>query len=244
MAALGIPRSLPEVEKFDALAGQCWRDPHGPMRPLHAMNPARTAWVAERIARHAGRAGTNLSGLSVLDVGCGAGLASEAFARFGATVTGMDAAPAARAAARAHADSAGLPIRYLPGGPEDLPVGERFDAVVSLEVIEHVATDDRPAFAAALVRAVKPGGIVFLSTLNRTPKSYLTAKLGAEYVLRLLPVGTHDWKLFVTPAELGTLLRDAGLRVADIAGLEMGKCSGAWRISRDVSVNYLIAAEA
>ena len=243
MAALGSTAQASEVEKFDALAGQWW-DPHGPMRPLHAMNPARTAWIAERIARHAGRAGTDLSGLSVLDVGCGAGLASEAFARFGATVTGMDAAAGALAAARAHAEAGSLPIRYLPGGPEDLPAGERFDAVVSLEVIEHVALEDRPAFARALARAVKPGGMVFLSTLNRTTRSFLTAKLGAEYVLRLLPVGTHDWKLFVSPAELGTLLRGAGLRVSDIAGLEMSTLSGAWHTGRDVSVNYLIAAEA
>lgn len=243
MAAQGSTAQASEVGKFDALAAEWW-DPLGPMRPLHAMNPARTQWVAERIARRAGRTGTDLQGLAVLDVGCGAGLASEAFARFGATVTGMDAAPAALAAARDHAAAGGLAVRYLEGGPEDLPEGERFDAVVCLEVIEHVAPEDRPTFLAALARAVKPGGMVFLSTLNRTPRSFLTAKLGAEYVLRLLPVGTHDWKLFVSPAELGALLRGAGLRVADIAGLEMGGLSGTWRIGRDVSVNYLIAAEA
>ena len=243
MAAQGSTAQASEVEKFDALAAQWW-DPRGPMRPLHAMNPARTGWVAERIARHAGRDGTALDGLSVLDIGCGAGLASEAFARFGARVTGMDAAPEALAAARDHAAAGGLDIRYIKGGPEDLPDGERFDAVVSLEVIEHVAVADRPAFVGALARAVKPGGMVFLSTLNRTPRSYLTAKLGAEYVLRLLPVGTHDWKLFVTPAELGALLRGAGLRVSDIAGLEMSRLTGTWRIGRDVSVNYLIAAQA
>lgn len=243
MAAEGSTAQASEVEKFDALAAQWW-DPHGPMRPLHAMNPARTRWIAERLARRHGRPAAELGGLSMLDVGCGAGLASEALARFGATVTGMDAAPETLAAARDHAAAGGLPIRYLPGGPENLPAGERFDAVVSLEVIEHVAVADRPAFVAALAHAVKPGGMVFLSTLNRTPKSFLTAKLGAEYVLRLLPRGTHDWKLFVSPAELGALLRGAGLRVADIAGLEMSKLTCAWRIGRDVSVNYLIAAEA
>ena len=240
MAAEGRTALASEVAKFDALAARWW-DPHGPMKPLHQMNPARTRWVAERIA---GRAGLRLDGLSVLDVGCGAGLASEAFARLGATVTGMDAAPEALAAARAHAQAGGLDIRYLEGGPEDLPAGERFDAVVALEVIEHVAAEDRPAFIGALARAVKPGGMVFLSTLNRTPRSYLTAKLGAEYLLRMLPVGTHDWRMFVTPAELGDLLRRAGLRVTDIAGIKMNVLDGIWQVTRDVSVNYLICSSA
>ncbi len=240
MAAEGRTALASEVAKFDALAARWW-DPHGPMKPLHAMNPARTRWVAERIAR---RGGGRLDGLSLLDVGCGAGLASEAFCSLGATVTGMDAAPEALAAARAHAEAGGLAIRYLEGGPEDLPEDERFDAVVALEVIEHVAAGDRAAFMGSLARAVKPGGMVFLSTLNRTPRSFLTAKLGAEYLLRMLPVGTHDWHMFVTPAELGDLLRGAGLRVADIAGMRMDKLTGAWRITRDVGVNYLVAAQA
>lgn len=244
MAAEGGTALASEVSKFDALAARWW-DPNGPMKPLHRMNPVRTRWVAERIARQAGRqAGARLDGLSVLDVGCGAGLASEVFCALGAAVTGMDAAPGALATARAHAEVRGLPIRYLEGGPEDLPGGERFDAVVALEVIEHVAPSDRTAFAAALARAVKPGGLVALSTINRTPASLLMAKIGAEYVLRLLPVGTHDWKMFVTPAELGGVLRSAGLRVTDIAGMGMDPLSGAWRIRRDVSVNYLVAATA
>lgn len=231
-----------EIAKFDALAARWW-DPNGPMKPLHRMNPLRTGWIAERLARHHGRdpsAADALAGLSLLDVGCGAGLASEALARRGTAVTGLDAAGEALEAARAHAAASGLPIAYREGLPEHLAEGETFDAVIALEVIEHVA--DRDAFLAALARAAKPGGLVFLSTLNRTPRSFLIAKLGAEYLLRMLPVGTHDWRMFVTPGELGAGLRAAGLRVADIAGMTMDKLTGQWRASRDVGVNYLVMA--
>jgi 2-polyprenyl-6-hydroxyphenyl methylase/3-demethylubiquinone-9 3-methyltransferase len=231
-----------EIAKFDALAGRWW-DPDGPMKPLHRMNPLRTGWIAERLARHHSRdeaAPDSLAGLTLLDVGCGAGLAAEALARRGAVVTGLDAAGGALDAARAHAAAGGLAIDYREGLPEDLPAGQTFDAVIALEVIEHVA--DHAAFLAALARATAPGGLVFLSTLNRTPRAFLTAKLGAEYLLRMLPVGTHDWKMFVTPSELGAGLRGAGLAVADIAGMTMGRLTGPWRASRDVGVNYIIMA--
>ena len=233
-----------EVAKFDALAARWW-DPEGPMKPLHRMNPLRTGWIAERLARHHGRdpaASDALSGLALLDVGCGAGLASEAFARLGADVTGLDAAPDALAAARAHAEAAGLAIAYRQGLPEELSAREAFDAVIALEVIEHVA--DHAAFLAALARALKPGGLMFLSTLNRTARSFLMAKLGAEYLLRLLPVGTHEWRMFVTPGELGAGLRRAGLAVADITGMAMDPLTGQWRACRNVSVNYLVMARA
>jgi 2-polyprenyl-6-hydroxyphenyl methylase/3-demethylubiquinone-9 3-methyltransferase len=219
-----------EIAKFDRLAVEWW-DPKGPMAPLHAMNPARMGWII-------GRLGGRLDGMRILDVGCGAGLASEALARAGARVTGLDAAASALGVARAHAAAQGLEIDYREGMPETLEESG-FDAVAALEVIEHVA--DREAFCRQLARLVKPGGPVFLSTLNRTPRSFLMAKLGAEYLLRLLPVGTHDWRMFVRPAELGADLRAAGLRVADIAGLTMG-AGGGWRISRDVGVNYIVMA--
>lgn len=235
-----------EIAKFDRLAERWW-DPNGPMAPLHRMNPLRTGWIAERIARHHGRdpeAIDALTGLSVLDVGCGAGLASEAMARRGADVTGLDAAAEALGAARAHAAAGSLSIAYRQGTPEELAAeaggAPRFDAVMALEVVEHVA--DRAAFVRHLARLAKPDGLVFLSTLNRTPRSLLLAKIGAEYVLRWLPRGTHDWKMFVTPSELGMDLRAAGLLVTDIAGMAMDPFSGRWRISQDVSVNYLVMA--
>lgn len=229
-----------EIRKFGALASRWW-DPDGPMKPLHRMNPLRTGWIARRIAAAQGRAGTDLAGLTLLDVGCGAGLASEAFARMGATVTGLDAAGEALEAAREHAAAGGLDITYRDGMPEVLAAeGARFDAVVALEVIEHV--EDRDAFCAALAGLVKPGGQVFLSTLNRTARSFLMAKVGAEYVLRLLPVGTHDWRMFVTPGELGALLRQAGLSVRELAGMTMDPLTARWRESRDLGVNYLLEA--
>jgi 2-polyprenyl-6-hydroxyphenyl methylase/3-demethylubiquinone-9 3-methyltransferase len=228
--------SAEEVARFNALAASWW-DPDGPMRPLHRMNPVRIAWIVERTARKF----PATAGLRLLDVGCGAGLAAEALARRGFDVLGLDAAAEAIDAARAHAAGRELPVTYRSGVAEELRAeGLRFPVVMALEVIEHVP--DPRAFLTTLAGLLEPGGLLFLSTLNRTPQSFLAAKVGAEYLLRWLPVGTHDWRKFITPVELGGMLRRAGLRVADTAGLVADPLTGQWRPSRNLAVNYILVA--
>ena len=228
--------SADEVARFGALARDWW-DPTGPMRPLHAMNPARVGWIQERIEGRFGAA----AGVRILDVGCGAGLASEALAELGHDVLGLDAAGQAIEAARAHANGRGLRLAYQVGAAEDLLAeGARFPVITALEVIEHVP--DPAAFVRVLAGLLEADGLLILSTLNRTSRSFLIAKLGAEYVMRLLPVGTHELKKFIAPAELAGMLRDAGLLVTDTAGLSPKSLMGDWRVGRDLGVNYLIAA--
>jgi 2-polyprenyl-6-hydroxyphenyl methylase / 3-demethylubiquinone-9 3-methyltransferase len=208
------------------------------MRPLHRMNPSRIGWIASHVARRF----PGGVGLRVLDLGCGAGVAAEALARRGFDVLGVDAAPDVIGAAADHARGQGLRLAYRVGTAEDvLAEGLRFPIVTALEVIEHVP--DAVAFVRGLAALVEPGGLAFLSTLNRTRRSFLVAKLGAEYLLRWLPVGTHDWRKFVTPVELGGMLHNAGLRVADTAGLVPDPLRGGWRTSRDMAVNYMMMGE-
>jgi 2-polyprenyl-6-hydroxyphenyl methylase / 3-demethylubiquinone-9 3-methyltransferase len=228
--------STVELARFDAMAARWW-DPDGPMRALHRMNPARIGWIAERLEhRFHGR-----SGLSLLDVGCGGGIAAEALAARGFQVLGIDPAAAMIRVARAHAEHRGLPLIYRIATAEAvLAEGRRFPVVTALEVIEHVP--DAAAFLKVLGRLLEPGGVLFLSTLNRTARSFIAAKIGAEYLLRWLPVGTHDWRRFITPTELASGLRRAGLRLADVAGLSPDPLRGGWRVTADLSVNYLAAA--
>jgi 2-polyprenyl-6-hydroxyphenyl methylase/3-demethylubiquinone-9 3-methyltransferase len=225
-----------EIAKFGSLAPRWW-DANGPMRPLHRMNPLRVGWIDERIGRHL------QTPVRLLDLGCGAGIAAEAFARLGHDVLGVDASADAIAAAEAHALGEGLTLRYRTGAAEDLlAAGERFDVVTALEVIEHV--EDQAAFMGLLASLTVPGGLVFVSTLNRTLRSLAVAKIGAEYIARLLPAGTHDWRRFVAPEALAGYGREAGLRLIDLTGMEMAPLSGNWRAGRDVGVNYLAAFQA
>jgi 2-polyprenyl-6-hydroxyphenyl methylase/3-demethylubiquinone-9 3-methyltransferase len=227
--------SAAEVARFAALAPQWW-DPAGPMRPLHRMNRLRVGWIASRI-----RARFGPGPASVLDLGCGGGIASEALAAEGLRVTGADASAEAIGVARAHAALAGLDIAYETGLADDiLASGRRFAAVTALEIIEHVP--DQGAFLHSLAGLLQPGGLLFISTLNRTLRSLAVAKIGAEYVARLLPAGTHDWRKFVKPEELAALGRAAGLRLGDIAGMVPDPAHG-WRASAELAVNYIAVME-
>jgi 2-polyprenyl-6-hydroxyphenyl methylase / 3-demethylubiquinone-9 3-methyltransferase len=229
-----------EIARFDAIAEDWW-DPEGDFRPLHRLNPVRVGYVRDALCRHFNRdpeGALPLQGLTLIDIGCGGGLVAEPLARLGARVTGIDASEEAIRIARAHAEREGLEISYRCAPPEALLAEEqRFDAVVALEVIEHVADLDQ--FFAATAALLRPGGAVALSTLNRTVKSLALAKIGAEYVMRWLPVGTHDWRKFVKPSEMAAALRRNGLGLVDLAGVTYDPLRGTWSLSTDLDVNYM-----
>ena len=244
MTTEGSTVDAAEVARFAALAAQWW-DPRGKMAVLHKFNPVRLAYVKGVVCRHFGRDERRLdalTGLRLLDIGSGGGLLSEPLARLGGTVVGADPAGANVAAARLHAETAGVAVEYRVATAEALAeVGERFDVVLAMEVVEHVA--DLGLFIARCAEMVRPGGLMIVATLNRTLKSFALAIVGAEYVLGWLPRGTHQWDKFVTPNELEAALTRNGLTVSDEVGVVYNPLADRWRLAPDLDVNYMMKAE-
>ena len=232
-----------EVAQFAALADTWW-DADGPMRPLHALNPVRIGYIRAQFLNHFGIATNDMqpfAGRRMLDVGCGGGLVAEPLARLGGQVTAIDAAAPSIELARTHAAAAGLSIEYRATTAEALLAeGKQFDVVTALEIVEHVA--DPAAFLATCAGLVAPGGLLVLSTLNRTPQAFGLAILGAEYLLRMLPRGTHSWRKFRKPSELAAPLRASGLGIADVSGVAYSPLTGTWVLSPSLAVNYLLTA--
>ena len=232
-----------EVARFAAMADEWW-DPHGKMRPLHKFNPVRIAFIRDGVCAHYGADPKSLdclSGYSVLDVGCGGGVLAEPLARLGARVVGIDPAEENVAAARLHAERVGLDIDYRADAIEAIAeTGKRFDVVIASEVVEHVT--DVGLFVHHCAECVKPGGLLVVTTINRTLKSFALAIVGAEYILRWLPVGTHRWEKLVTPDELEAALKAADLVVTEEAGIVYSPLSDEWRRDDDMDVNYMMLA--
>ena len=230
-----------DVARFSAIADEWW-DPDGKFKPLHRFNPIRLQYIRDRLCAQFGRDTQSLrpfDGLRFLDVGCGGGLISEPLSRMGADVTGIDASDRNVGTARVHAEKSGLDIDYRVTTVEELAaMGDTFDAVISMEVVEHVADVD--LFLDGCATLMDANGAIVLATLNRTPKSFAFGIVGAEYIMRWLPRGTHDWKKFVRPSELARRLRRNRVSVDDISGLTFNPLSGEWKISNDVSVNYVL----
>lgn len=231
-----------EVAKFQAMAAEWW-DPAGKFKPLHMLNPVRLDYITGQIAAEFGRDRKFLrpfEGLRLLDIGCGGGLVSEPMARLGAAVTGADAAPENIEVARVHAAQSDLSIDYRATTAEAiLAEGARFDVVLALEIVEHVA--DPQEFITTCARLLRPGGVLIASTLNRTPQSFAAAIVGAEWIMRWLPRGTHEWSRFIRPHELAGMFEAAGVTVVDRSGMVFNPLGWSWSLSkRDLSVNYLV----
>jgi len=233
-----------EIERFSALAAEWW-DPDGKFHTLHKFNPVRLGYIRDTVVRHHSRDAKGLKtlrGLSVLDIGCGGGLLSEPLCRMGADVTAIDPSEKNIHTARAHAAQGGLKIDYRATTAEDLAqTGVIFDIVLNMEVVEHVA--DVTLFLQTAAAMTKPGGMMFVATLNRTLKAFALAIVGAEYVLGWLPRGTHTWDKFVTPEEIKTALKPAGLSVTDETGLVFNPLTDRWSLAADMDVNYMMVAK-
>jgi 2-polyprenyl-6-hydroxyphenyl methylase/3-demethylubiquinone-9 3-methyltransferase len=233
-----------EIARFSKLASTWW-DPRGPMAPLHKLNPIRLGYIRDKATAHFGRDPKKLDclkGLRMLDIGCGAGILSEPLARLGATMVGADPSEENIAVASAHAEDNGVAVDYRATTAEALAeANEKFDVVLAMEVVEHV--NDVPEFVATCATMVKPGGLMIAATLNRTLKSFALAIVGAEYVLRWLPRGTHQWDKFVKPAELERAIENTGLNVTGERGIIYNPLADRWQLSSDMDVNYMIVAE-
>ena len=234
-----------EIAKFEAMAAEWW-DSNGKFKPLHMLNPCRLDYITQQIAMEFDRDLTQpepFKGLRLLDIGCGGGLLAEPMTRLGATVVGVDAAERNIPVAQLHAEQSGLEIDYRCTTAEDLAASDepRFDVVLNMEVVEHVA--DPLAYLTACQQLMKSGGLMICSTLNRNPKSFVMGIIGAEYVMRWLPKGTHDWRKFITPDELFQLIEQSGLTPVDRKGFQFNPVTWKWRISaKDLSVNYVTAS--
>ena len=243
MLTTGATVDSEEIGRF-AAHSSAWWDPKGSFAPLHRLNPARLGFIREHLTAHFGRNISSLrpfERLSLLDIGCGGGLIAEPMSRLGFAVTGIDADPEAIAIARAHAEATGLPIDYRIATAESVAVSnQRFDAVLALEIIEHVA--DPAVFFECVGTLVRQGGAFIGATLNQTARSFALAILGAEYILGWLPRGTHDWRKFMRPSEFVLGLRRNGLRPIELAGFSYDWGRGEWSLSRDLAVNYTVFA--
>ncbi len=232
-----------EIQKFSNLANEWW-DVNGKFKPLHMFNPIRIEYISEKIKTHFNineKSNLYLKGLNILDIGCGGGLISEPMARLGGDVTGIDASEKNIKIAQSHSKKSNLKIRYLNKSPEQLNEFEKFDVILNLEIVEHV--EDVNLYIKSCFKLLKKNGIMFTATLNRSFMSYIKAIIGAEYVLRWLPIGTHDWNKFIKPEELEDNLRRNNFKTIDLKGLEFNPFLKKWKKSNDLSVNYIICSK-
>ncbi len=231
-----------EIQKFSKLAEEWW-DVNGKFKPLHMFNPVRIGYITEKIKEHFKIENNNsnyLKGLKILDIGCGGGLMSEPMSRLGASVTGIDASEKNINVAKIHSEESGLKIKYNCTSPENLKNSEKYDVILNLEVVEHV--DNIELYIESCEKLLAANGLMFTATLNRSLTSYIKAIIGAEYILRWLPIGTHDWNKFIKPEELVNYLSKVKLKTADIKGLNFNPLTNKWKRSDDLSVNYIVCS--
>jgi 2-polyprenyl-6-hydroxyphenyl methylase/3-demethylubiquinone-9 3-methyltransferase len=227
-----------EIEKFSNMADEWW-DPHGKFKPLHKFNPIRIKYIKENIIRQFKIKNKNkpLSGINILDIGCGGGLLSEPMCRLGANVTGIDASTKNVKISKLHAKKDNLKINYICSSPEKLKISKKFDVILNMEIVEHV--EDISFFLKSCSKLLNKNGLMFVATINKTLKSYVFAIVGAEYVLRWLPIGTHDWEKFVKPEELKEILSKNNLFLKKLDGMHFNIIKDEWSITNDLSINYI-----